>query len=462
MLTGPAGTVVAIYTLGCLVGALAITQVGNRIGRRKSLIAAAAVATVGLIIQASSFGLAQLIVGRILSGVGNGGVNAIVPVWQSECTKPKSRGKNVVVIGVFIAIGIACAGWVNFGLSFISAQEVSWRLPLALPIILTVMIMSFAMMFPESPRWLISKGRKDDARAAMITLAGTDRANLEVIDMEINVIASILEESSSWQRGFSDLVKKSPQRLFYRLCLAIAVNFCAQMTGANVISYYGTTIFKESLGLPAEKAALLNAGVLTWKIFAAVSAYLTIDRIGRKPLFIAAGVGMSVSMAGLAGTVWAIDNAYTFGASVAATFFLFLYMTFFPLGFLGANFLYSAEIAPQDLRIYLAAVGTATHWLFNFVIAEITPIAFVTITWRYYIVYAVIAASVAFMVYFLFPETKGRSLEEMDTLFSEPEHWWQVPAFARVMKKSAVTDLENEESLKAADALEQIEQTDKE
>jgi sugar porter (SP) family MFS transporter len=446
--------VVAIYTLGCLFGALGISQLGNRIGRRKSLMVAAAVATVGIVIQASSYSLGQLITGRIISGVGNGGVNAIVPVWVSECTKPKSRGKNVVVLGIFIAIGIASAGWVNFGLSFVSHSEVSWRLPLALPIIFTVMLMVCPMSFPESPRWLISKGKIEEAHQSLAELAGSEFANQETIEIEINVISSLVAVHS--ERGFKDFLKREPQRLFYRFCLAIAVNFCAQMTGANVISYYGTTIFKESLGLPSEKAALLNAGVLTWKICAAASAFLTVDRLGRKPLFMAAGAGMSISMAGLAGTVWAINFRYTFGASVAATFFLFLYMAFFPLGFLGANFLYSAEIAPQDLRIHLAAVGTATHWLFNFVIAEITPIAFVTITWRYYIVYAVIGASVVPMVYFLFPETNGRSLEEMGQLFSEPAHFWQVTAYARRMKSTRLTQLENEEKL-ADETLEEIE-----
>ena len=139
-------------------------------------------------------------------------------------------------------------------------------------------------------------------------------------------------------------------------------------------------------------------------------------------------------MAALSGCVWAIDNCYTFGASVAATFFLFSYMTFFPLGFLGANFLYGAEIAPQDLRIHLAAIGTAVHWLFNFVIVEITPIAFVTIKWRYYIVYAVLGVSAAAIVYFFFPETNRQSLEEMDELFSIPNHWWEVPRYAREMR----------------------------
>lgn len=108
------------------------------------------------------------------------------------------------------------------------------------------------------------------------------------------------------------------------------------------------------------------------------------------------------------------------------------------MGFLGANFLYSAEIAPQDLRIHLAAIGTATHWLFNFVIAEITPVAFATIGWRYYVVYAVIGFFVAGIVVMFFPEMRGRGLEEMDGLFGEPGRWGEVNAYAKTMGRREV------------------------
>lgn len=449
----------AVYTLGCLVGALAVAPVGNRIGRRKSLLVAAAVASVGIILQASAHGLSQLLVGRVISGIGNGGVNSVVPVWQSECTKPKNRGKNVVVVGIFITSGIALAGWVNVGLSHVDEREIAWRLPLALPLIFTSMLLTFTMFFPESPRWLISKGRIAEARQSMIELNSGRHAEPESIDAEISLILSLVQtDSAQPELGFRDFFRCGPQRLFYRLFLAVAVNFCAQMTGANVISYYGTRIFKQSLHMPDSEAALLNAGVLTWKIVAAASAFLTVDRLGRKPLFMIACGGMSLSMAGLAGTAWAINNGpNSFGASVGATFFLFLYMAFFPLGFVGANFLYGAEIAPQALRIHLASVGTATHWLFNFVIAEITPVAFVTITWRYYIVYAVIGAVSIPLVYFLFPETKGLSLEDMDRLFSDPARFWQVPSYARKLKSSTAAEIENEGKV-VAETVEKVEE----
>lgn len=350
-----------------------------------------------------------------------------------------------MVVGIFITGGIAIAGWVNVGLSYIKLYEVAWRLPLALPLVFTAMLIIFTMFFPESPRWLVSKGRIEEARQSIIKLNGPENMSSEALDLEISLYRSMTYQSNDQsERGYHSFFKRDSQRLFYRLFLSIAINFCAQMTGANVISYYGTTIFKQSLHMPASQAALLNAGVLTWKIVAATSAFLTVERLGRKPLFIIACGGMSLSMAGLAGTVWAIDNAYSFGASVAATFFLFLYMSFFPLGFVGANFLYSTEIAPQDLRIHLASIGTATHWLFNFVIAEITPVAFVTITWRYYIVYAVIGLFAVPLVYFMFPETKCLSLEEMDRLFSEPTHFWQVPAYARKLRSSPRIEAEGD------------------
>ncbi|KAJ5736370.1 general substrate transporter [Penicillium malachiteum] len=375
------GTVVAIYTIGCLIGALGITQIGNRFGRRKSLIVAAVIAAIGQILQSSSFSIGQLVVGRIISGIGNGGVNAVVPVWQSECTASKNRGKNVVIIGVFISSGVAAAGWVNVGFSFMSSNEIAWRFPLALPILFTLMIMGFTSLFPESPRWLISKGRLEEAHVAMQKLSREAIIDDAQIRMEIDNIASLFQQSSQSERGFLDLVRPGDQRLFYRMCLAVDINFGAQMTGANVISYYGSTIFEDSLGLASKKAALLDAGALTWKIFAAISVYLSVDRFGRKPLFIIACLGMGFSMASLSGSI-----------------------------------------------------GTATHWLFNFVIAEITPVAFVTIKWRYCIVYAVISVSAAAMVYIFFPETNCRSLEEMDELFSDPDHWWQVPSYARALR----------------------------
>jgi hypothetical protein len=216
------------------------------------------------------------------------------------------------------------------------------------------------------------------------------------------------------------------------------------MTGANVITYYATTFFfRQSLGFATHEAAVLvlAAGLLTWKIVAASLAYHFIDPAGRKPLFMISGFGMGLYMMCLAITVSQISHP---GAGPASTYFFFSFMFSFPLGFLGANFLYGAEIAPRNCAFICLAIGTASHWVFNFVIAEVTPIAFTSIGYRYYIVYACTGLAVVPMVYFLLPETNGRSLEEMDRIFfSEPEHWWKVAPAAKRLPRSGLEDVEN-------------------
>jgi sugar porter (SP) family MFS transporter len=436
-----------------------MTQLGNRYGRRKSLMIAATVAAVGNLLECTAFGLPQLTVGRIISGIGNGGCNVAVPVWQSESTKPKNRGRNVMFIGFFIATGIAIISWINLGLSFISHQEVAWRLPLALPILFPIIILSVTMSFPESPRWLLMKGRKEEAREVLALLAGS-HADPEVLDQEVEILANIIQQQAESERGFRDLFTFGRDRLFYRLCLAITVNFYAQMSGNNIITFFGPTLFRDSLQLEATTASILTASTLTFKIVTALAAALVVDRFGRRPLFITCTAGMGISMVVLAGSVYVIENkTNTFAASIVATLFTFAFVGFFPLGFLSTNVLYSAEIAPQDLRIYMSGCGVTSHWVFSFLSAQITPVGFDAIEWKFYFVWASICLSGVPIFYFLFPETKNRSLEEMDTIFGGPEHWWQVPPSSLHLETSTLTQLENEETLKPTDKVEHLEKT---
>lgn len=226
----------AIYTLGCLIGALASTSVGNPLGRRRALVIFAAIAAIGTILQGTAFSLAQLIIGRITSGIGVGGVNAIVPVWQAECSKPKNRGKNVVVLGVFVASGIALAAWVNVGLSFKQSSSVCWRLPLSFPLVFCIPICMGVFCFPESPRWLVQKGRRDEARVVMQILHDLP-AHSDIVDEEISIMHRVCTAEMSREVGFLDLFKPGRERLPYRAFLAVTINFCAQMTGMH---YSGT------------------------------------------------------------------------------------------------------------------------------------------------------------------------------------------------------------------------------
>jgi MFS family permease len=181
-----------------------------------------------------------LVVGRIISGIGVGGVNAVVPVWQAECSKPKNRGKNVVIIGVFIAGGIALASWVNFGLSFHQKSSICWRLPLALPLVFCALICSSAFLFPESPRWLVQKQRVEEAKVILSILEDVDVESEHVV-VELQCFQDAYERQSAREQGFLDLFKAGQQRLLYRTFLSILINFCAQMTGnyyIEILNYF--------------------------------------------------------------------------------------------------------------------------------------------------------------------------------------------------------------------------------
>ena len=226
------GTVVAIYTIGCLIGALASSYVANPLGRRSAIVMFAMIAAVGAVLQGSSFGIGQIVTGRIISGLGVGGVNSVVPVWQAESSKPKNRGKNVVVMGTFIASGIAMASWVNFGLSYRQQTSLCWRLPLTIPIVFCLAICITTFMFPESPRWLVQKGRIEEAKAVISSLEDVP-IDSEHIAIEVDFIRQSCNNGAVRERGYFDLFKTGRERLLYRTSLSILINFCAQMTGTR-------------------------------------------------------------------------------------------------------------------------------------------------------------------------------------------------------------------------------------
>ncbi|ODM20250.1 hypothetical protein SI65_03303 [Aspergillus cristatus] len=160
------GVVVSIYEIGCMMGALGTLWAGDRFGRRKVVFGGAILMTIGAVIQCAAFGLLQFIVGRIITGIGNGFVTATVPMWQSECAKPHRRGAMVMIEGALIVFGLALAYWLEFALYFVSSQ-VNWHFPIAFQCVFSVTSVAFILELPEWPRWLVKKGRIEESSPAM-------------------------------------------------------------------------------------------------------------------------------------------------------------------------------------------------------------------------------------------------------------------------------------------------------
>ncbi|KAL4920405.1 general substrate transporter [Aspergillus aurantiobrunneus] len=399
------GVYVSSFTLGAVVGASACSFLGDRLGRRKTICIGAILTLIGEALSCSAFQLPQLFVGRILTGMGVGIFSTMVPVWQ-----------HVVVDGIFITSGFAVSYWVNYGFSRIQEHPAAWRVPLAIPAMLSIILSLAIFFFPESPRWLVYIGSIEKASSELARIKKLDEAAGE-ITREVTAIQVSLETTASNASSVRDILTMKDGKLFYRCILCIGLQFWIQMTGAQVISTYSTTIFQQNLDLSDGVTRILAASAMTWKFVASFISLFTIDRFGRRILFLICGVGITLCMACMAITTSVSDNNR--GAAIASTLFVFLFNFFFPIGFLGPSFLYCTEVASSRLRVAMTSISTANHWLWNFLVQMVTPYALSSIGYRYYIVYAVIGLTYVTSVYFLYPETMGQSLERLEDLFQQ-------------------------------------------
>lgn len=402
---------VGAYTLGCFFGAVATIWLGNILGRKRTIFYGTSIMIVGAILQTTSFGLAQLIVGRWITGFGNGMNTSTVPTWQSETSKPHRRGQLVMIEGSLIVFGVMISYWIDLGFSFLEPSSIAWRFPIAFQILLAIFILVAIPGLPESPRWLILKGREDDALEVLAALSDLPPDDKKVQGEFLAVKDVVFEMSKG---GFRECFKNNRNRNFHRTVLAYVNQMFQQISGINLVTYYAATIFENSIKLSPFLSRLLSACNGTEYWIASWIAIFTIERFGRRALMIFGAAGMSCSMAILAGATSNIENA---SMGILATVFLFVFNSFFAVGWLGMTWLYPAEVTPLSIRAPANAISTTANWAFNFLVVMITPVAFANIGYQTYIIFAVINAAIVPCVYFFFPETAGRSLEEMDEIF---------------------------------------------
>ncbi|KAJ7139454.1 putative MFS sugar transporter [Mycena epipterygia] len=428
------GTVVAVYTLGGLLGALSCIFIGDKLGRRHTMMLGALVTTLGAIVQSSAFSLAQLIVGRAVTGIGFGAISVAAPNWQAECSRAGHRGFVVMLEGLFNSAGLATAAWINYGLSH-TTGGVSWRFSLAFSCFYSTIIFFSMPFWPESPRWLVKKGRIDEARQVLSALDDVPLDSPE-ITQEVEEIEISLKETGKGK--FRDIFRNGPARFANRAFIAAAAQCFQQMCGINVLGYYQTTIFINFLKLDANTSRILSATVYTWQALCAPIGLFTIERAGRRKLMLFGAAGMGMCMAIVAGCTSHPANHPAIHTAIA---FIYLFSTFFVTGYLGLTFLYASEIAPLSVRTPITALSTASKWLFNYTVVEATPTGFNSLGFKYFIIYAVINWFLILpTVYFFFPETQGLHLESVDRIFLESKSILDPVRVAKDLRAHAIAE----------------------
>ncbi|CAK3778436.1 general substrate transporter [Lecanosticta acicola] len=440
--------VVAIYEIGCLFGAVGIIWFGDKIGRRRSILLGGSIMIVGAIIQTSSFGLAQLIVGRIVTGVGNGMNTSTIPVYQSEIAPPKIRGFLVLFEGALITLGIVISYWLNYGFWFVTEYgSLQWRFPIGFQIFFAVLLLLGIALFPESPRWLLKHGH--DAAAAEIMGRLEDcPADSEQVQNDIAEIKEINREDEGRQLTWREFCSNGKAMNGWRASAGILSQAFQQIGGINLVTYYATTVFETSLGFDGTLSRFMTGWLGTEYFLAAVAALFVVDKLGRRFLMIFGAFGMAASLC-IIGACLSYATKQNKAPAYAATVFIFVYDTFFALGWLGVTWLYPAEVTPIRIRAQAAGLSTVSNWFFNYAVVQLAPIMINKIAWKTYFVFFCFNIAFIPVIYFFFPETNGHKLETLDAIFATAHAKGENPVWTERRYRKGKEDLDPEETAEA-------------
>ncbi|CAN6356283.1 unnamed protein product [Urochloa humidicola] len=404
--------VINIYSL---VGALLAGWTSDRLGRRHTIVLANAFFLAGPLAMALAGGYTTLMVGRFIAGVGNGYALVIAPVYAAEIAPASSRGLLTSLPEIFINSGVMLSYVSNLAFSGLPVH-LSWRVMFAAGAVPTVFLAAGVLTMPESPRWLAMKGRVAEAKAVLDktsdTAAEADQRLLEIEDV-VNIGAGERGSGGAW----TEVATKAGVRRV--LAIVLTLQFFQQSSGIDSVVLYGPRVL--AMAGVTSNTLLLSLNVLfgVAKAGSILIAMSLADRAGRRPLLLASTGGMAASLLVL-GTLFAAFAGARDDAAVAAVSFaaVVAFVVAFSVGLGPLAWVYSSEILPLRLRGQGAGLGTAMNRIMSGVVTMtfISLYQAITMAGAFYLYAAVAAASFVF-VYVCLPETRGRSLEDMEELF---------------------------------------------
>ncbi|KAF9336757.1 hypothetical protein BG006_007534 [Podila minutissima] len=435
------GGIVASMAAGSFLGALLAGPFGDKFSRKRTIMLAAIIWIIGSIIQCATVNVSMLIVGRIINGVAVGLASMIVPVYQSEIAPKNIRGRIVSLQQWAITWGILIQFFIQYGCSKLESNA-AFRIPWGIQVVPGVILLAGTTVFPYSPRWLADKGRMEEALEVLANLrANGDKNDPEVVAEFREIEDAVNFDKTQAARSYAELFRKPAAR---RVFLGMTLQSWSQLTGMNVAMYYIVFIF-QGAGITGEDANLQASSIqYVLNVLMTIPAILFIDRWGRRPILIAGSTFMALWLfliGGLMGkygsaqsfdgnktTTWAItDNDAASKAVIACSY---LFVCSFAISWGPVSWTYPAEIYPLRIRAKAVSLSTASNWAFNFVLAYAVPPALEHIQYRTYYIFAGFCVAMTIHIFLMFPETKGRTLEEMDELFNSDVPAWKTRSLA--------------------------------
>ena len=397
--------VVSSVVLGAMLGAFAGGALTDRFGRRIVLIVTAALFALGAVGTSLAPTVFWLVIGRVIVGMAIGVASFTTPLYISEISPLTLRGRFVSFNQIALTSGIVIAYLSDYALSDMRG----WRWMFGLAAVPSALLGVGMAFMPESPRWLVSHGREDMGRSVLQHIRGTAAVDDEVQDIR----QSSVQQSSSWSELLSPSLRPA-------MIVGIGLALFQQVTGINTVIYYAPTIFQSAGFASASVAILATAGVGIINVLMTVVALLLLDRVGRRPLLLIGMAGMVISLA-LLGTAFLFPHLPFLRWIAAGS--LMLYVGSFAVGLGPVFWLLISEIYPVKIRGLAMSIATVANWGANLIVALtfLTLINAMGRTGTFWL-YGIVGVGAWIFAYVLVPETKGRSLEDIEAHWRSGKH----------------------------------------
>ncbi|KAK1707872.1 MFS sugar transporter [Colletotrichum lupini] len=408
-----AGGIVSSFTGGAIIGCLVVSFLADVLGRRLTVFTGSVTAIFGCALQAGATTVPMLIAGRLIAGLAVGILSAVTPMYCSEIAQADIRGALSGLLQWMLSWGFFVAQWLGYGCSHVDSHF-QWRFPLAFQVAPAFLMAVGIWFLSESPRWLIEKERYEEARLVLKRLHGNgdndDFLEAEYQEIHDTIIADRSVNAVHWKALFT---RPSWRR---RLLLGCGVQAFGQLSGVNVINYYGPRIY-ESLGIDNQTSLMIIGISGSLSIVWCSIGLWALERIGRvKPLiFSAVGCGLALVVNAVLSKYLPTENGNQLRAMVAMNFVFSFFFTMTGI----ISWVYPAEIFPIEIRAKGNAIATLMNWSLNLVFAQVSPLAFTSVGFRYFFAFFVFNLCAALSYGLFYPETAGRTLEQMDVLFGD-------------------------------------------
>lgn len=397
------GFTVASALIGTIIGSIMIGGPADKYGRKNVLFVIALLYLISAVGSAIAWNWYIFIIARFLGGLAVGGASVVSPMYTAEISPPDKRGRLVAITQFNIVLGILLAFFSNYLISGLQLGDIEWRVMFGVEVLPALIFFGLLFLTPESPRWLISKNRIDEAKS-VLTECGVKNSILEI---EVEKIKGTLEsELKNKKIPFYSRVYIKP------IMLAISIALFNQLSGINAVMYYAPHIFKMA-GAESQSAFLQTVVIGGTNLIFTMLALLVIDRFGRKKLMLWGSVGYIISLSAIAVTFYTQGINFSDTGSVIILLGLVIFIASHAFGQGAVIWVYLSEIFPNSVRARGQALGSFTHWFMAALISWTFPIIAEISGGHAFAFYTVCMVGQLFWVIYIMIETKGISLEDI-------------------------------------------------